>query len=317
MTARNNPKISVCIPTYNYGQYLPDAIESVLAQSFRNYELIVVDNCSTDNTGEITQKYLKDDPRIRFIRNEANLGMAGNWNRCLSHATGEYVKILCADDVLAPTCLEKSVGLLEDNPEIALVSCARLLVDKDLTPVTTLSYSSRPELIEGHAVIQKCLIHYMNFVGEPTAVLFRKRHAARGFNTHYRQLLDLEMWFHLLEQGKFAYLDEPLCSFRTHSNQETRRNVEQHRHLQEPFDLLKDYANKPYIACSLVERIYMSYAPAFEIWKFHKKYHEISLRSAINKIRTYYGLTRFIFFYPVYKLYKASLSIKKRIKKMS
>ncbi len=104
------PLVSVCIPTFNYGRFLPEAIKSVLAQSFTDFELVVVDNASTDETAELMEAFVRSDPRIRFYRNSENVGIVKNFNRALGHAAGDYVKILCADDLLAPSALERSLA---------------------------------------------------------------------------------------------------------------------------------------------------------------------------------------------------------------
>ena len=110
-----NPKVSVLIPTYNYAHYLPEAIDSVLAQTFEDFEVIIVDNCSTDNTEEIVMEYLQKDKRIQYFKNEENIGPYRNYNQCLLYASGEYIKFLNADDKFAPTLLEKFVHILENQ----------------------------------------------------------------------------------------------------------------------------------------------------------------------------------------------------------
>ena len=134
------PAVSVCIPTFNYGRFLPDAIKSVLAQTFTDFELVVVDNASTDATAELMEAFVRSDPRIRFFRNAENVGIVKNFNRALGHATGDYVKILCADDLLAPAALERSLAVIRNNPAVSLVTTGRLLVDLRLQPVGYASY---------------------------------------------------------------------------------------------------------------------------------------------------------------------------------
>ena len=108
-----SPKVSVLIPTYNYAHYLPLAIESVLNQDFTDFGLIIQDDCSTDNTDEIVERYLSDR-RLIFETNESNLGLAGNWNLCLAKARGEYIKFIFADDLLASQdCLAKMFSVLD------------------------------------------------------------------------------------------------------------------------------------------------------------------------------------------------------------
>jgi glycosyltransferase involved in cell wall biosynthesis len=86
---KSNPKVSVCIPVYNCEAYLANTIRSVLAQSLTDFELVIIDNASTDRTAEIISGF--EDPRLRSLRNEKNLGMMGNWNRCLEEARGEFI----------------------------------------------------------------------------------------------------------------------------------------------------------------------------------------------------------------------------------
>src|SRR5687767_8430509 len=118
----SKPKVSVLIPTYNYAHFLDETIQSVLNQTYSDYELIIVDNKSTDSTVELVGKYL-GDPRVRFYQNEKNLGLTGNWNKCLEYATGEYIKFLCADDKFHPEMLAKFVAVMEENPTVSLVTC--------------------------------------------------------------------------------------------------------------------------------------------------------------------------------------------------
>lgn len=293
------PKISVCIPTYNYGSYITDAIDSVLAQSFTEYELIVVDNCSTDETAVLVEKYLGKDPRIKFIRNDSNIGMVENWNKCLALATGEYVKILCADDVLAASCLEKSMDIFAAEPDVALVSCARSIVDRGLNALTTRAYSAHSEVIDGGRAVDRCLTYGVNFIGEPSAVIFKREHASRGFNFRYRQLVDLEMWFFLLKSGRYAYINEALCSVRLHEQQQTKSNLLQLHHLDEPFLLLRDYLDFPPFGISRFKKAFIAYITAYRVLKLG-----IPVSTAVKKIQERYGIIKMIVLYPYYKFYK-------------
>ncbi len=232
-------KVSVCIPTYNYGRFISDAMDSALLQTFRDFELVVVDNCSTDNTKEIVERYAAFDGRIKFFSNEANLGMVENWNRCLQHASGEYVKILCADDLLEPTCLEKSVSVLDNYPDVAIVTSARRIATENLEPIDVISNFHKFAIRPGLEIIRRSLVlNPKNIIGEPTAVLFRNKDAKRGFDTRYKQIVDLEMWLHLLERGAFAYIPEELCVIRQHGNQATREYGKTPNYLKKELVLL-------------------------------------------------------------------------------
>jgi glycosyltransferase involved in cell wall biosynthesis len=228
------PAVSVLIPTYNYARYLPEAIDSVLAQDFGDFEIIIADDASTDNTPEVCRMYEAKDPRIRFFRHKKNLGMVENWNWCLQQARGKYIKYLLADDKFAkPYALKRLVGALE-QPGVSLSVSARILIDES-SQITGIwnPLGRKNRAINGTRVSVRCLNRNTNLIGEPTAVLFRKTDAGRGFDPAFRQLVDLEMWLNLLQCGDLAYLHEPLCCFRQHAGQQTEVNRASGLHLQE------------------------------------------------------------------------------------
>ena len=106
--------VSIIMPSYNTGRFISETIESVLAQSYSNWELIIVDDCSTDNTDEVVEKYLCDE-RIRYIKNEKNSGAAVSRNRALREARGKWIAFLDSDDLWSPEKLEKQIGFMEEN----------------------------------------------------------------------------------------------------------------------------------------------------------------------------------------------------------
>jgi glycosyltransferase involved in cell wall biosynthesis len=218
------PLVSVLVPTYNYAQFLPEAIDSVLAQDCNDFELLICDDDSTDDSAEVLQTFAARDPRIRVAVQAANIGMVNNWNHCLKLARGEYVKFLFGDDKLAhPQALGKLVGLLEANPGATLAAAGRMVMDENSRLIDvwqSFSEGRQP----GRETIIRCLIEHANLIGEPSATLFRKKDAERGFNRAYRQFVDLDLWFYLLEKGDLVYTREPLCAFRQHRSQQTARN---------------------------------------------------------------------------------------------
>ena len=237
-------KISVCIPTYNYGRYIGAAIESVLAQTEQDFEIIVSDNASDDDSEKIVGAYAAGDSRIRYVRNSRNIGMVGNWNRCLSLSTGNYIKFLCADDLLESRCLERLSQLMEQRETVVLAACARELFNENgESRFAVRAYSKKQELLDGLTVIRRCVARG-NLIGEPSAVMFRRSSARQGFDASYPQVVDLEMWLRLLEQGMFAFTPEALCRFRQHSDQETRRNLLSKDAFADEFRLYRLYSNR-------------------------------------------------------------------------
>jgi len=242
------PKVSVLIPSYEYARYLPEAIESVLAQDFPDFELLISDDASTDGSGEVIAAYAAKDRRIRFHLHQANLGMVQNWNWCLSQARGEYIKFVCGDDKLAsPRALARLVELLETNPSATLASSARLFIGENGEHLETWDFC-KPGRHAGTSIICRCLEADRNLIGEPTAVLFRRREAARGFNPGYRQVVDMEFWFHLLEKGDFVYASEPLSCWRQHAAQQTRVNKRDLSAEAEALRLFNECLGKPYVS---------------------------------------------------------------------
>ena len=122
--------VSVCLACYNAGNYLEAAVNSVTEQTYTHWELIIVDDCSTDSTPRAVADILSRlaDARIRFLTNSERLGMVGNWNRAVSLAKGQFIKLIGQDDILKPDCLEVQVVALQRHPEVTVVTCARQVI---------------------------------------------------------------------------------------------------------------------------------------------------------------------------------------------
>ena len=116
----NKPRVSIGMPVFNGEKYLKEALDSILAQTYRDFELIISDNASTDHTQQICLEYATKDSRIRYYRNEKNLGAPKNYNRVFELSSGEYFRWAAYDDVLAPEYLQKCIGILDRDPSIVL-----------------------------------------------------------------------------------------------------------------------------------------------------------------------------------------------------
>jgi glycosyltransferase involved in cell wall biosynthesis len=124
--------VSIIIPVYNRENVIARNIYSAINQTFQNIEVICIDNCSTDKTWEMIQLYAKADKRIKIFRNESNIGPVRNWKKGLEMAEGNYIKYLWSDDVIAPTCVEKMVKILDENMDVGFVySCAQIRNDEN------------------------------------------------------------------------------------------------------------------------------------------------------------------------------------------
>ena len=126
----DTPKISVLIPLYNAENFIAQAIESVLNQTFTDFELIIVDNCSTDRSITIARQY-ESDKRVKIFQNSENIGAVRNWNQCMLYASGEYLKFLFADDYFKENALEEFIKPFESDPSISLVIGPREYLSAD------------------------------------------------------------------------------------------------------------------------------------------------------------------------------------------
>ena len=216
------PLVSVLIPVFNGEPFLAECLESILAQDFGDYEALISDDGSTDGSVAVIQRFAARDSRIRWWRNPRNLGIGGNFNACLNAAQGEFLKYVLQDDkLLHPSALRRMVAAMESDASVSLVGSASHLIDARSRLLQVRNHFRRSGIRDGKRVIIYCLERNGNLIGEPSLVLFRKSQSARGFDEQLVQLLDQEMWFHLLEQGRFAYIAEPLCAFRQHPAQLT------------------------------------------------------------------------------------------------
>lgn len=211
------PKVSVCIPTYRGAATIAPAIESVLNQTFGDFELIVIDDCSPDDTQVIVESF--SDSRITYQRNTKNLGPQGNWNRCLEVAHGSHFKLLPHDDLLHPRCLESQVAILDADTDekIALVFSARNVLGPDGRVLTRRSYpAGREGSISSSSVMRACVRRGTNLLGEPGALLFRKSLADKigAFDATNPYVIDLDYWFRLMAHGDAYFCADTLASFR-------------------------------------------------------------------------------------------------------
>jgi glycosyltransferase involved in cell wall biosynthesis len=243
MPVDRNKLVSICIPTFNDSSVVADALNSALQQTYAPFEILVLDNHSSDDTWSVVTSIAAGDRRVRCIRNPENLGMAANFSACIAQARGEHVLILCSDDVLEPECIARLASALDQHPNAVLAACARIWADPSLRPQRILRARREPEEIDASILLTECFSRG-NRIGEPSAVLFRRIAASRGFDPDYSQALDLEMWFYLLQQGSAVLLPQPLCRIRQHEDQTTKANIASGRIIEDKRRLFRQYADK-------------------------------------------------------------------------
>lgn len=208
------PRVSVCIPVYNGADFIAQAIESILAQSFADFELVILDNASTDGTLEVVQRYR--DPRIRVERNQATTGAGTNWNRALRAASGEFVKLVSADDYLYERCLERQLEAFSaGGASVVMVSSPRDIVDESGKRMMTRGLS-HAGLIRGREARRRIVRSGTNPLGETASVLIRGSAigSVGGFDEGDPYTIDVDYWLRLLEHGDLFVVPEPLSAYR-------------------------------------------------------------------------------------------------------
>ena len=205
------PKVSIITPTYNRASLIPDAIKSVLKQSYKDWELIIIDDGSTDNTKEVVRPYLTDS-RITYLKNESNLGISKNRNKGISLSKGEYVAMIDSDDIwLDSEKLSKQVAFLDDNTEFGIVGTQITAIDKDgkiLKPFPAYE-------VEDKNIRQKILLR--NQFAQSSILIRRSVLNKSGtYNEDYRVWEDFDLWTRIGMTSKFANLKDYSTGYRIH-----------------------------------------------------------------------------------------------------
>ncbi len=218
------PKVSIGIPTYNGERFIREAIQSIVDQTFRDIEVIVIDDRSTDATVEIVRSLR--DPRLVLYENEQQLGIPGNWNRAVSLAHGEYLCLFHQDDRMQPDNLARKIQVLDSDPLIGLVySAVETLIDPSAPypPARWMEESAVDFIIDGHTYLRRLLLEG-NLICAPS-VLVRREELIKvgGFDTELGFACDYALWMKLCFDRRVAFLSEHLVQYRWHADNETHR----------------------------------------------------------------------------------------------
>ena len=209
-------------------------MDSLLAQSYADFELIINDDCSSDETAEVSAEYVKRDPRVRYCRNEKNLRYAGNQNAALARAQFDLTAIVHDGDIYRMDCIEKWVEALIGNPQVGIVFNASDALD-DSGKVGIRYRHPYPPVMDGLALLDEMFRVYSSPIFGIVMIRKELALAAGGFNESYPILADVDMWMRILLQSDVAYINEPLYQIYPREADHLNRGVnwgillEQHR----------------------------------------------------------------------------------------
>lgn len=289
MTKR--PFVSICIPTYNGAKYLEETLHSISCQTYQNIELIISDDASIDETLQLVEKFKNQVNFPVHIFYHTPKGIGANWNNCLKHASGKYIKFLFQDDVMERDCLEIMVQALEDNPKVSLVASKRnFIIEENVNTDATKEWLDKFGDLQkeftpsnGLYMLTKDIFKSKTFydnpknkIGEPSTVLFKKCiiDEVGYFDENLKQILDYEYWYRILKKYPIIVIDESLVKFRLHNDQATSVNNNQ---------VIDDYKRYEQI---LYKHYYSLLHPELRkrLYLKHHPYHRMKKRM-LNKLK--------------------------------
>ena len=210
------PKVSVLMPTYNCAAFLKESIESILTQTFKDFEFIIINDGSTDASNNIINEYVKQDSRIKYFVNEKNIGLIKTLNFGLTKASGEYIVRMDADDISLPERIEKQVKFMDAYKEICVCGTQ---VEYFGAIFSVPNLPCKDESIKAHMIFNNTLAH-------PSVIIrneFIKKNQL-SYNLAFLHIEDYELWTCVANKGRFANLNEVLLKYRVHGQNISLKN---------------------------------------------------------------------------------------------
>lgn len=224
------PKVSIVIPAYNNVRYIAETLDSVLNQTYDDYEVVIADHSSVDGTQEVIDRY-KGNPKLRILSATPSGGGAqANWNRVSSEARGTFVKLVCGDDLIGPTALADQVQAFEDNPSAVLVASQRDLVDSNgHVFVKNRGLQGISGLVKGADAVRATVIAGSNIFGEPACVMYRRDvlQEEGGWDNTNPYLIDEATYARICFHGDVVAIRRSLATFRISASQWSVRLAKQ------------------------------------------------------------------------------------------
>lgn len=263
------PKISVIMAAYNVKRYIGEAIESILHQTFKDFEFIIIDDCSIDNTWEIIQKYAKNDNRIIPFKNKENLKLSETLNKGIAIAKGKYIARMDADDISVEDRLQKQFDYMERNPEVGILGGTMEIKDTNNRIIGKRKYNLTDRQI------RKKIYRYSPFCHPLVMIRKSTLDQIGGYDVKWNPAEDYDLYFRIGKYCRFANLEDLLLKYRVIPMSMTTGLT--NKMYFKTLDIRKKYSNDDFYKMNLFDKVYtflqwvaIYILPArFKIWLFH------------------------------------------------
>ena len=282
-------KVSILVPVYNREDLIGQTLNSALNQTYKNIEIIVVDNSSTDNTWEVVQSYEKQDSRIKAFRNNTNIGIVKNWRKCLDYATGVYAKILWSDDLIAPDFIEKTIPWIEDK-NVGFVFTGTEIFHNNSNKKINTYFIGKSEIYNSEKYIKGVLFEG-DYPVSPGCALFRLVDLKKNLKIDIPNKVNIDfamkgygndLLIFLLtanQYSKFAFVNEKLSFFRDHEGSISIQSKSGKLFLH--YNLAKAYFVENYRR-DLIKKMNA------DIWTILKMFAKVGKKYKLEKIEDFY-----------------------------
>ncbi|MBG6106746.1 glycosyltransferase family A protein [Frigoribacterium sp. CG_9.8] len=216
-----NSTVSIVVPAFNNAAYIERTMDSILAQTHHDLEIIVADHASTDSTWETLQRYAVD-PRVTLLTTEAGGGALANWNRVSQAATGDFIKLVCGDDLIYPELVAEQYEALTSHPKATLTASARDIIDaNDDLVLRNRGLAGLSGPIDGRAAVRQTIVSGTNIFGEPGCVMMRRKTLEKvgWWDSTFPYLIDETTYSRVLFEGDFIAVPRSLAGFRISESQ--------------------------------------------------------------------------------------------------
>lgn len=278
------PLVSILIPTYNQTKFLKVALDSAVNQTYKNIEIIIGDDSTTNEVKELVEIYQDKYKNIIYINNGGPLGGKGKYNaeNLIKATKGEYISFLMHDDIYREDKVEKMLNYFIQDAAITLVSSSRDFVDEDRNIIDRVSICNGNSDLEmyGYEAASLLIKKMNNFIGEPTTAIFKKEALKEELfdikDTSINVLIDVSMWLDLLSKGNFVYIKDSLSLFRIHKEQNSNNKLVMFAGCIDWFNIIKEYGEKHYLnhdKKSIKEAVNLWYMKNINIVKCFNEYN--------------------------------------------